>query len=384
MQRFDSIIVGGGVIGASIAFELSTRGQTVLILENKRIGSGASNAAAGMLGAHNEFSSDHPIVSLALESQKLFPAWSRELKNLTGIDIELVNDGLIKVWEDGATPAIQKQWQYWSTTTSSSAVAYLNKEKLIQQEPAIGERIEGGLYFQKDGHVNPQLLTKSLIQAAKLNGAVVLESQKVQQILIEKNKVRGVSTDSTKFISEHVVMATGAWSNQLARDIGLELNIIPVKGECLKLKTDRPLLRSTIFSENGCYIVPKKRNILYIGATSTPHTFDERLSINGCMNLLSRATTIIPEIKQASLVDFWAGIRPKTEDAIPYLGEHPNLENVWVATGHYRNGILLSAITGKIIADCIQGRKNWNLDAFRLGRPSVLNVRRKTYVETGD
>ena len=170
-----------------------------------------------------------------------------------------------------------------------------------------------------------------------------------------------VDTTNGTFAAGAVVIAAGAWTARLGAMIGLPLAMYPVKGECLMVRTQAPLLRTTIFAKNGCYIVPKRGNQLLIGATSTPETYDGRVSAGGVLSLLHRATALVPDIQQAEWIKTWGGIRPQTKDGLPYIGEHPERQGLFVAAGHYRNGILLCALTGRLMADLVE-RKETGID----------------------
>src|SRR5690606_10119481 len=163
------------------------------------------------------------------------------------------------------------------------------------------------------------------------------------------------------------IVAGGAWSGHILQQAGVELDVYPVKGECLSVKTSQPIVEKTIFS-HGCYFVPKVGGRTIIGATMKANTFNEDVSIEGIYNLLDRAKKIIPSIVESRWEKTWAGIRPQTGDGLPYLGEHPEIKGLFIATGHFRNGILLSPITGVLIADLVQGRYVSELETFNLKR----------------
>jgi glycine oxidase len=146
--------------------------------------------------------------------------------------------------------------------------------------------------------------------------------------------------------------------------------VYPVKGECFSIMTEKPIINTTIFSDKRCYLVPKQNGEIYIGATMIEDTFDKKVTTGGIATLIESATKIIPQIKDAALERVWSGIRPQTGDGIPYIGEHPRWKGLFVAAGHFRNGILLSPMTGKLVADLLVGglRDEKLLSAFHLER----------------
>ncbi|MGA4721772.1 glycine oxidase ThiO [Fictibacillus nanhaiensis] len=345
-KTYDAIIIGGGVIGCSIAYELSKRNKRVLLLEKETIGSKASSAAAGMLGAEMEFETDHPLYSLAKESRDSFKSLGQELFNVCGIDIELIQNGIYELafTEEEATDlklrAVQQNDQH---------VLWVTAQELLAREPALSTLVKGALYFTKDAQVSPVKLTQAFYQSASILGAEVREHTSVVQLLQTGNKVTGVVTTKETFHADSVIVACGVWSS----DLESSLKMMPVKGECLSFKTQRPLLTGTVKYKN-CYLVPKRENRIFVGATSTPHVFDEDVTFSGLFELMEKAKQIVPELSGAVFEKAWGGIRPQTESGIPYIGHSPHKEGLILATGHYRNGILLSAITGKRIAHYIE------------------------------
>ncbi|WP_243292505.1 glycine oxidase ThiO [Bacillus sp. FJAT-47783] len=366
--NYDTVIVGGGIIGSSIAFQLAKRGARVVMLEKEKMASQASSAAAGMLGAQSEFSSDSPLIPLALKSRAMFPSVSEELKQLTGIDIGLVQKGLVKIaFTDEEFDALQEQYHFWDSRDAH--VNWLDQHELKQLERNVTEDFKGAMYIRNDGQVRAPDLSRAFSEAAKVYGAEMREHKEAISLLKKKGRVNGVKTENETIYADSVVIAGGAWSAQLVKDTNLDLNMYPVKGECLSVLTETPLLETTMFSKDGCYIVPKQGNRLLIGATSIPHTFKKAVSVKGIYSLLKRAQMMIPKLSDASLEKVWSGIRPQTEDGLPFMGEHPQIKGMWVATGHYRNGILLSPITGVLFADLIEGKQiDFDLSSFQLTR----------------
>jgi glycine oxidase len=370
---YDAVIVGGGIIGCSIAFQLAKRNLRVLVIEKERMISEASSAAAGMLGAQSEFSSDSPMISLALKSRAMFPQLAEELKELTRIDIGLVQKGLIKLaFTESELCELQQQYQFWKTLDSS--VRWLQQTELHELEPNVTAEVSGAMYIPNDGQVRADDLSFAFAKAASVSGAEIREYTEVVSFVTENDRVCGVVTKSEFIYADNVIVAAGAWSAKLLKETGIELQMYPVKGECLSVITEQPLLQATVFAKNGCYIVPKRGNRLLIGATSMPNTFNKHVSVQGIYRLLERAQQIMPKLAEAKWEKTWAGIRPQTGDGLPYIGEHPIYKGLWMATGHYRNGIVLSPITGVLLADLITKGKyeDMNLSSFQLSRVTFI------------
>ncbi|MBM7659982.1 glycine oxidase [Bacillus mesophilus] len=352
-NHYDTIVVGGGIIGHSVAYSLLKRGQSVLVIEKGEINLKASSAAAGMLAAQAEVTEAGPLFDLARKSRNMFPKLSEELMEVAGIDIELIQNGMLTIAYNKEREEQLKQTVRLQKTLGEEA-RWLAQEEVVRAEQNLSNQVLGAMYAPNDGQVSAYKLATGFAVASGVLGGRVLEFTEVIDFLIQQGKVQGVKTSQGEFYGEHVVVAGGAWSVNFLEQIGIDLGLYPVKGECLSVLTRDDLITSTIFSED-CYIVPKKDGRLYIGATVIPHSFDEKVTVEGVSRLLHAASELLPSLKNEEWERAWTGIRPQTNDGFPYLGEHPEISGLYVATGHYRNGILLSPITGEIIADIIEG-----------------------------
>lgn len=364
---YDVIVVGGGVNGSSIAFNLSKRGFKVAILEMDRIASKSSGAAAGILGAQTELTEGGPLFEFARKSRALFPEVIREIEETSGVQINLINKGMYKVARSEDEEQELKQLIQLQNESGEQA-EWLAIEELRDREPAISQHLHGAMHIANDGQVQAYELSLAFSRAAAVFGAEIYEFTSVMDWIIKDSKIQGVKTNQGEFYADSVVVTTGAWSRTLLEKTGLELPISPVKGECLSVITPTPLIKGTIFS-HGCYIVPKKGGRLLIGATVKPDTFDEKVTFDGVLGLMEKAKLLIPEIIHAEWERAWAGIRPLSGDGLPFLGEHPEYQNLFIATGHFRNGILLSPATGVYMADLIEGKKpSEDMECFGLNR----------------
>lgn len=372
-DTYDVIIIGGGVNGGSIAFHLAKRGMNVLVLEKDRVVSKASSAAAGMLGAQVELNGEGPLVELARLSRSRFRDVATELYNLSGVDIEFVDKGMMRLAMTEGEKADYKNVIHTHNKQNEPA-EWLSSEDVAVREPAISRNILGAMYLEKDGQVAAPKLAVGFLKSAISLGTVIKEDVEVNSFYFSDGRVIGVATNDGDYMCDNIVVTGGAWSEQLLATTGLSLPLYPVKGECFSVKTKAPLLTSTVFTE-GCYLVPKRGGRTLVGATVVPHTFDSRVTFSGLSSLMEKAKRIVPAIEQSEWERAWSGIRPQTADGLPYLGEHPEYKGLFIATGHYRNGILLSPITGEVIADLIEGRAPAvNLSAFRIDRINQPNL----------
>lgn len=354
MRRYDVIIAGGGVIGCSIAYRLAKSGLSVAVFDAGAAGK-ASIAAGGMLGAQNEFEHENPLMNIALKSRAMFPDLRDELLDESGVDIELRKAGLLKVaatTED--KPALLKQYAFLSGKDSS--VKWLEPNDVPSVESCMSNETAGAIYLEKDNQVKAPLLARAFLQAAVNTGVHVYEREAVIRFVVEANTVCGVHTARGVFHSDRVINAAGAWSRTLfEEEAGFMPPIIPVKGECVSVKLSEAAPVKTVFAVDGCYIVPKRNKEMLIGATSYPGSFDSSVTAGGIRSLLNRAARLLPVLDEGIIDRTWTGVRPQSSDGLPIIGAHPSIKGLSICTGHYRNGILLSPVTGVLMERYLNG-----------------------------
>lgn len=339
-MQTDYTIIGGGVIGLSIAYELLKKNFSVTIF-NVTGPTTASLAAGGMLGGQNEFSEPSPLFDLAIESRAQHSVLATELDALTGIDVELIPSGLLKVaTQPSDMPSLTQQYQFL-TTQPATPVLW---RKANEVEPLMSD-LGQGIHITGDHQVKARQLTKALTKAVQLLGGTIIAEH------VRKINTATLTTDNGHYHYQHLIIAAGAWSKQLVP----QLPMYPVKGECMMLRVQRAP-RTTIFAADGCYIVPKKNNEVLIGATSYPHQSDAGVTAGGIQSLLTRAIAMMPSLQHAPIIETWCGVRPQTIDELPIIGAIS--PHIYCCTGHYRNGILLSAITGKLVSEALIGDVN--------------------------
>ncbi|WP_124726855.1 glycine oxidase ThiO [Staphylospora marina] len=372
-QTFDVAVIGGGVMGCGIAWKLAERGHKVVVLERDRVGAKASSAAAGMLGAQAELTEDGPLLRLAVKSRSMFPGLAAELKELSGIDIRFVDRGMVKIALT-AEEAEALRDQALRHCEMGLEVAWLDGERLRQRVPGLSPLVQGGVFLPRDGQVSAPDFTRALARSAVKRGAIIREHVEVTGLVLDGNAVRGVKTLTDVIHADRVVVAAGAWTGGMLAKAGVHIPTVPVKGECFSVMADTTFLGHTVFAE-GCYLVPKEGGRLVVGATMEPGTFDERISLGGLAELMQKAMRIFPSIHLASWERAWSGIRPQTPDGLPILGRHPEIGGLIVATGHFRNGILLAPVTAEIAADLAEDKPvPPSLEAFRVDRWNNVEV----------
>jgi len=356
-ETADVAIIGGGVIGLAVARALALRGVSdVLLIERGSLGAEASSAAAGMLAPQAEANRAHEFFYLTCQSRDMYPAFAAALLDETGIDIELETAGtLYLAFTSHDAEELQKRYEW--QTKAGLPIEKLSAQAVRELEPAINEDVRAALKFPLDIQVENRRLISALTLANKRLGVRMETGTAVTSLKIEHDRVSGVETSRGFISADAVVIAGGAWSSLLgAGDKALpQLRIKPVRGQMLCFQPSLPLARHVIYSPRG-YVVPRRDGRLLAGSTSEHAGFEKQVTAAGVQQILAAALEISPRIASLPLTDAWAGLRPRAADTLPVLGPCAEIAGVYYATGHYRNGILLTPITGELIAGAIVDR----------------------------
>ncbi|MCC2671579.1 MAG: thiO [Armatimonadetes bacterium] len=349
MKTSDVIVVGGGVIGTSIAYHLAREGLAVTLFERDELASQASGAAAGMLAPICESAGDNAFSELGLRSLAMFPALVEELKELSGIDPQLVESGMLRA-ALSEEEAVELRRQ--SDPAGRFGLEWLSAEAAREREPLLTPQVHGALWSPTEGHVYSPLLAQAYAEAASRLGAAIHTGIPVLGLIRDGDHVLGVSTASGQWGAAHVVLAAGVWTRYCAEWLGDRLPLEPVKGQILALDLPRPAFRTILWSGHT-YLVPKRNGTVVVGATEERVGFDRRITAAGIAGLISAAAEIVPALGGCTFRHAWCGLRPDTPDHLPVIGPVPGVSEVILAAGHYRNGVLLSPVTGKAVADWI-------------------------------
>ena len=344
----DVIVVGGGVIGCAVAYYLAREGVRVEVVERGETGGEASGAAAGMLAPLAEVEDAGPFQELCVESLRMFPALVESLRDETGIDIEYLASGILRVAVDDAE---ERRLRAPADCSTCLPLHWLGPEELHGFEPALSLEMRGGTYSPEEHQVNADSLTQALARAASAHGATFRRNLAVRRLLTGNGRVVGVRTADGDIAAGHVVLAAGPWTGRLAASLGFDLPVFPVRGQMIALPS-KTAPRHIVWGSAG-YLVPKANGLVFAGATVEKVGFRRRTTNAGLRGLAAMASSLAPRLGAFAPVDSWAGLRPGSADGLPLLGPLPGWEGVSVATGHYRNGILLSPVTGRLMARAI-------------------------------
>ena len=351
----DVVVIGGGVIGLTIARALAHRGAgEICLIERASLGHEASFAAAGMLAPQAEANSQDDFFRLACQSRDLYPDFASSLYDETGIDVELDTTGTLYMaltYHDLVEIEKRYEWQ----TAAGLEVEKLTASQALQLEPCISQSVRGALRFPHDLQVENRRLLSALANSVAKLGVTVLSGTTVESVKIERDEVRGVHTLRGFISCPNVVVAAGTWSSLLKLSQPSEkraMMVDPVRGQMISFDARPQLTRHVIYSPRG-YIVPRRDGRLLAGSTSEHAGFAKQVTAGGISAILQHAQEISPSVSALPIVDTWAGLRPRAPDSLPVLGPCDEIGGLFYATGHYRNGILLAPVTGELIAEAV-------------------------------
>jgi glycine oxidase len=326
VKSWDVIIVGAGIIGVSLALELQERGATVLVLDRAEPGAEASSAAAGMLAAADP-ETPAALHPLAIASARMFPAFVQQLETAGGMQVDFRRVGTIAFLPYAEAPS-----EYCS----------LSAADLHRLEPLVHNSGQSP-FFVKEDSLDPFLLMRAALVAARNSGIEIRGHSAMKEIRASDRAVE-VLIQSSTLTAASVVDCRGAWSEPPVR---------PRKGQMLYVQPPGTLLQHVLRAPE-VYIVPRSSGKILIGATVEDVGSDKTVNPSAIRQLLVAATKYVPELASAAIIQSWAGLRPGTPDDLPILGA-TDTAGVYVAAGHFRNGILLAPITAKIMADLLNG-----------------------------
>jgi glycine oxidase len=356
------VVVGGGIIGCATAWELARAGCAVTLFARGAPGAEASSAAAGILAPLGD-STDSAFARLALASWRLYPALAEELRELTGIDVEYVTRGTIyplfsaeDVRRAEARVADRFEPEYGIEAWDTADVR--------ANEPALSTEVRGAMFVRADHWVNNQRLVVAYAQAAVAAGVVLRAGAAVTRVSVERGHARGVVADGELWEADAVVLAAGAWTGELIASFGARLPVEPKRGQMLALGHVPSVLTHCVHADD-VYLVPRPSGELLVGATVERVGFQRGVTARGIGGLLAAAIELCPALGALPISRTWSGFRPWAPDSLPVLGPWPDVEGLWVSTGHYRNGILLAPVTARLMAAWLTtGEPGLDVDDF--------------------
>ena len=345
------IVVGAGIIGCAVAYELARRGASVQIVDERTAGMGATHASAGILAPYVEAEAGTAFLDLTVRGLNLYDEFIARVTTDGGMAIPYRRSGTIQVATD---PERMSALRNLAARLEAQGVqlGVLDAQTVRAEEPELGAEVAGGLLVPTHGFVAVADLMRSLAAAARRLGAGLIEGRRVRRIARAGDDLT-VETDRGSLAANAVVVAAGSWSGQIEiAGVAARIPMRPVRGQLLRLAWKGPPLRRVLWSDR-CYLVPWDDGTLLVGATVEEAGFDERTTVAGVRDLLDAACELVPHAWTAGFLEARVGLRPASGDDLPVIGRSRLLPNLMYATGHFRNGVLLAPLTARLVADAM-------------------------------
>jgi len=352
-QNPDVLIVGGGIVGSAIAWRLAKDGLSVTLLEKGEIGREASWAAGGMLTPVHLADYPPALAGLCGASLALYEPLCREILAASGVDPEYRVTGLLLLVTDDAGEEAARELELWKRERRQP-VERLTREQALEVEPKLTPTLRRALRLPDVAQIRNNRMAVALAEGARRKGAEIRPNTPVTGFLRVPGRVTGVKTPRGDVYAGATILAAGAWSAELLKPLGLDLKVKPIKGQIV-LAGGAPDFCRHMILDGESYLIPRADGRILVGSTLEDVGFDKSVILETLGDLALRGARLMPELGKLPLVTSWAGLRPATPDRLPYLGKGP-MDGLIVATGHYRNGILLAPITAEIVADLLAGQ----------------------------
>jgi glycine oxidase len=346
----DILVVGAGIVGCAVAYELAGRGASVSILDDRPVGAGATQASGGMLAPYSEAVQGGPLLELGIRSLDLFDRFIAQVEDDSGMRVGYARSGTLHVAR--AEQSVHELDALHRAIASRGAVSqFLGPAEALSHEPQLDPDLFGALLIPAQGLVSALDLTCALAEAAMRRGAARSEPGIARRISADGDGVE-IETTSGIVRAGAAVLAAGAWSGQIEVAGAAQVPVRPVRGQLLHLGWHGTPLARITWSER-CYLVPWRDGTLLVGATVEEAGFEEQTTVAGVSELLDAACDMVPHARTANLLSMRAGLRPASPDPLPIVGWSRVVPRLMYATGHYRNGVLLAPLTAKLVADAM-------------------------------
>ena len=338
----DALVMGGGCIGLSVANELAKHGQKVIVIEKDAIGHEATWASGGMIRSFTEDVDNEEFLELCIESQHLYPDFVAEIEKDSGLNLEFRTEG-------GILPAFTADEEAALKIKCAIARRHGSQAKMMVRaemlgiEPQLSAQAISGLFMPSDHQINNRKLALGLGQALLKRNGKILEHTTIRSILRDGDRTTGVMTNKGPVYAQNVINCMGAWTSSLIP----EVTVKPIKGQMLRVETRDEVIHH-IISWHPYYLIPRMGNTIIVGSTVEDVGYDKEVTEDAFESLKRSFAKLLPGVRDYKIVERWAGLRPKSEDTFPVIGKIR--EGLYIAGGHFRNGILLAPVTARLLA----------------------------------
>ncbi len=339
----DFLIIGGGIIGMLTARELVRGGAKVSLVDKSRTGQESSWAGGGIISPLYPWRYADSITALAGWSQEHYPELSAQLADDSGVDPEYTRNGLLILDSDESDAALAWARQH------GIELRQLDGESCKDIDPALGLQPQSGLWFPQVAQVrNPRLVRSARLA---LNGKIdILEQTEARELLIKDGRAEGIRTPSGDCKAGKVIVCAGAWSAQLLSQVGQEPDIEPVRGQMILFHAKPNEIKRIVLRKDR-YIIPRRDGRTLMGSTLEHTGFKKQTTAEAREELHELAVEMFPSLRHAPIEHHWAGLRPGSPNGVPYIGQHPEIKNLYFNAGHYRNGVVLGPSSARLLAD---------------------------------
>ena len=353
MKLYDAVVAGGGLIGASIAFELAAEGLSVAVFDAQHPGREASWASAGMISPAPESSEMASLLPISMASVRLYPEFIQRVEELSGRTVGYRKDGALDLLPNGTGQAEIDEILALHHGAGLRAEA-LSGPEAREIEPALTGELRAAIHRPDEASLDNRLLTEATLEAARRKGAEIFPGNGAKALWTDGARCKGLQLQNGRVETRWTVIAAGCFSAQIA-GVAAYAPVTPAKGQMMALRCNSVNLRKDLWSGH-MYLVPRHDGRIIAGSTVEYEGFDRNVTVAGMRKILSGAISLVPALESARIEETWAGLRPDTPDHLPILGP-TDLDGLLIATGHFRSGILLTPVTARLIREWVTTQK---------------------------